>query len=132
MVTSVPAAPLAGEKPAIEGRFPPPLPPVTVKMLELIASPAGFVTIIGPVIAFDWTAAVICVSELTLKSVLTLPNRTLVAPVKFVPVIVTAVFTGPLVGEKLVIEGGKTTVKLFELVEVPKEGVTLISPVVVP
>ena len=33
-------------------------------------------------------------------------NRTAVAPVKFVPLIVTLVPTGPLVGVKLVIVGG--------------------------
>ena len=42
-------------------------------------------------------------------------NATAVAPVKFVPVIVTMVPSGPLVGVKLVIVGGFTTVTLTAL-----------------
>jgi hypothetical protein len=57
-------------------------------------------------------------------------NATDVAPVKLAPVIVTAVPTGPLVGEKLVIHG--PTVKLVALVAVPAGVVTLIGPVVAP
>jgi hypothetical protein len=59
-------------------------------------------------------------------------NRTAVAPVKFVPLIVTLVPTIPLVGVKLVIVGGCTTVKLVPLVPVPADVVTLIGPVVAP
>ena len=59
-------------------------------------------------------------------------NRTAVAPVKFVPLTVTLVPTGPLVGVKLVIVGGLTTVKLLPLVAVPPEVVTLIEPLVAP
>ena len=60
-------------------------------------------------------------------------NFTAVAPVKLAPVIITFVPTGPLVGEKLVIEGaGTVTVKLVELVPVPFAVVTLIGPVVAP
>ena len=59
----------------------------------------------------------------------------MVAPVKFVPVIVTVVPTGPLVGVKLVIVGAGTplvTVKEVALVPVPPEVVTAIGPVVAP
>ena len=60
-------------------------------------------------------------------------NRTAVAPLKFVPLIVTLVPTGPLVGVKLVIVGAlAVTVKLLVLVAVPAEVVTLIGPVVAP
>ena len=59
-------------------------------------------------------------------------NATAVAPVKFVPVIVTLVPTGPLVGAKLVIVGAGTTVKLLALVAVPPGVVTLTGPVVAP
>ena len=59
-------------------------------------------------------------------------NATAVAPVKFVPVIVTLVPTGPLVGAKLVIVGAGTTVKLLALVAVPPAVVTLTGPVVAP
>jgi hypothetical protein len=59
-------------------------------------------------------------------------NFTAVAPVKFVPVIVTLMPTAPLVGKKLVIVGVKLTVKLVALVAVPAEVVTAIGPVVAP
>ena len=60
-------------------------------------------------------------------------NETAVAPVKFVPLIVTLVPTGPLVGVKLVIVGGiAVTVKELALVAVPPGVVTLTGPVVAP
>ena len=58
---------------------------------------------------------------------------TAVAPVKFVPLIVTLVPTGPLVGVTLVIVGGlAVTVKGLALVAVPPAVVTLTGPVVAP
>ena len=59
-------------------------------------------------------------------------NVTALAPVKFVPLIVTLVPTGPLVGAKLVIVGAGMTVKLLALLAVPPGVVTLIGPVVAP
>ena len=59
-------------------------------------------------------------------------NVTAVAPVKFVPLMVTLAPTGPLVGAKLAIVGGFTTVKLVALVAVPADVVTPIGPVVTP
>ena len=60
-------------------------------------------------------------------------NLTADAPVKFVPVIVTLVPTGPLAGVKLVIVGALAlTVKLAELVAVPPGVVTVTGPVVAP
>ena len=59
-------------------------------------------------------------------------NVTDVAPVKLVPLIVTLVPTGPLVGVKLVIVGGLTTVNALVLVAVPPGVVTLSGPVVAP
>ena len=59
-------------------------------------------------------------------------NVTEVAPVKLVPVIVTLVPTGPLVGLKLLIKGAGMTVKLLALVAVPPGVVAEIVPVVVP
>ena len=67
-----------------------------------------------------------------MKLALTPLNATAVAPVKFVPLIVTLVPTGPLVGAKLVIVGAGTTVKLLALVAVPPGVVTLTGPVVAP
>ena len=55
-------------------------------------------------------------------------NCTAVAPLKFVPLIVTLAPTSPLVGVKLVIVGGYSTVKALELVAVPAGVVTLIDP----
>ena len=55
---------------------------------------------------------------------------TAVAPVKFVPLIVTLVHAGPVVGVKLVIVGALRTVKLLALVAVPPGVVTLRPPVV--
>ena len=59
-------------------------------------------------------------------------NFTAVALVNPVPVIVTLAPTPPLVGEKLVMEGGGITVKELALVVVPPAVVTLIVPVVAP
>ena len=59
-------------------------------------------------------------------------KRTAVAPVKFVPLIVTLVPGGPLLGAKLVIVGGLSTVKLLVLLAVPPGVVTLIGPLEAP
>ena len=78
----------------------------TVKLLALVAVPPGVVTLSGPVVAPLGTVAEIEVEEVAVKLALVPLNRTAEAPVKFVPVIVTGVPTGPLVGAKLVIVGG--------------------------
>ena len=70
----------------------------------------------------------ICVAEFTVNEAALEPRVTDVAPVKFVPVNVTLVATGPLAGEKLVTVGaggGAVTVKLPALVAVPPGVVTL-------
>ena len=60
-------------------------------------------------------------------------NCTAVAPLKFVPLIVTLAPTSPLVGVKLVIVGAlAVTVKLLLLVAVPPSVVTLSGPLVAP
>ena len=51
------------------------------------------------------TVAEMRVAELTVKPADTVPSLTEVAPVKFVPLIVTLVPVNPKVGEKLVIVG---------------------------
>ena len=73
-------------------------------------------------------------AELTEKLTALAPlNVTAVAPVKAVPVSVTLVPTGPLVGVKLVIVGAlAVTVKLLLLVAVPPGVVTLSGPPVAP
>ena len=105
----------------------------TVKLFVLVAVPPGVVTLSGPVVAPVGTAAWIVVAEVTVKLALTPLNVTVVAPVKFVPLIVTLVPTGPLVGVKLVIVGAppltvRDTVVERELVE--SDTVTLCGPAV--
>ena len=98
-------------------------------MSLLTAVPPGVTIAILPVFAPVGTVAVICVSESTVKVVAFTPlNVTLVVPVKLVPVIVTGVPTGPLVGLKLRIAG--VTRKTLLLVSVPPGVVTVTEPVV--
>ena len=87
-------------------------------------------TEIGPVFAPFGTVAVIVVGEMTVKPAFEVLNFTAVAPVKFVPVIVTVDRGAPLVGVKLVIVGATTTVKFVALVPVPPGVVTVMGPVV--
>ena len=70
--------------------------------------------------------------DVTVKLAVLPLKVTAVAPVKFVPLIATLVPAGPLVGVKLVIVGGLSTVKLLALVAVPPGVVTLSGPVVAP
>ena len=79
---------------------------MTSKSPALVAVPAGVVTVILPVVAPAGTAALTCVAEATLKVAAVPLKRTLVVPVKFDPVIETAVPTGPLVGVKDAMVGG--------------------------
>jgi hypothetical protein len=103
-----------------------------LKLDELVTVPAGVVTAIGPVFAPVGTVATILVSEMTLNCPLEPPNFTVVAPVKFAPVIVTRVPAGPLTGEKPLIVGSATTVKAEALVAVPPGVATVIGPLVAP
>jgi hypothetical protein len=109
---------------------------ITVKFVELVAVPLGVVTRIGPVVAPVGTATAILVpAPLTAKpGAFTLSNETAVAPVKLVPLILTDVPTGPLVGLNDVIVGAPApvTVKFVELVAVPSGLATAIGPVVAP
>jgi hypothetical protein len=70
------------------------------------------------------------VAEVTVKADDVPLNFTAVAPLKFVPVIVTLAPTAPLVGVKPAMVGA--AVKLAALVAVPTGVVTLIGPLVVP
>src|SRR5436190_1140651 len=85
---------------------------VTVKIDALVPVPPGVVTAIGPDVAPLGTVTVICVSEFTLKTAPVPLNVTEEAPVKFVPVMVTLLPTGPLVGLKLVTVGADGNVPL--------------------
>src|SRR3989442_1129807 len=84
---------------------------VTVKLLALVAVPLGVLTLIGPLLAPLGTVAVIWVLVFTVK-LATVPLKvTLVAPPRLLPLIVTEVPTGPLLGLKeLIVGGGAVTV----------------------
>jgi hypothetical protein len=74
---------------------------------------------------------VVTVPELlTVKEAAAPLNETAVAPVKFVPVIVTPVPPAPLVGAKEVMAG--VTVKRVVVVKGPPGAVTVMGPVVAP
>jgi hypothetical protein len=104
----------------------------TVKVLALIAAPPCVVTLNRPVLAPAGTVARIAVADVTVKLALAPLKLTAVTPVKFVPLIVTLVPAGPLVGVKPVIVGGISTVKLPALIAVPPGVVTLSGPVIAP
>ena len=122
----VPGSPLVGVKLIIAGAG---MDGFTVKLDAEVAVPFGVTTLITPLTAPDGTVAVICVAELTVNVAATLPKRTELAPVKFVPVIVTDAPTTPLVGAKLVIVGsGAKTVNDDGEVAVPFGVMTVITP----
>jgi hypothetical protein len=64
MITLAPAGPLAGVKLEIVGGL------MTVKLLTLLAVPAGLMTLIGPLVAPVGTVAVMVVAELAVKPAL--------------------------------------------------------------
>src|SRR4051812_23105683 len=101
MVTPPPAGPLTGVKLVIVGGL-----TTIVKGLELVAMPPGVVTRIVPVVAAAGAVAWIDVAELTVNTALMPLKATAVAPMKFVPLIVTLVPADPFAGVKPVIVGG--------------------------
>jgi hypothetical protein len=100
IVTAVPTGPLDGLNDVIVGAE-----AVTVKSPALVAVPPGVVAEIFPVVAPEGTVASMRMAETTVKLAAVPLKRTLVAPVRFVPLIVTAVPTGPLDGLNDVIIG---------------------------
>jgi hypothetical protein len=81
-------------------------------------------------VAPDGTVRLIDVADATVKAAAVPLNFTSVAPVKFVPVIVTLAPAAPVAGVKLAIVGA--AVKLDALVAVPPGVVTLSGPLVTP
>ncbi|WP_349318366.1 hypothetical protein [Chitinophaga sp. MM2321] len=78
-----------------------------IKSVLLTTVPSGVVTAIFPLTAWSETVALILVALVTSKLAASLfPNFTSVAPVKFVPVIITDSPWQMLTGEKEVIVGG--------------------------
>lgn len=104
---------------------------VTVKLAALVAVPSSVTTVMRPVLAPTGTVAVI-VPELLTVNVVPVPlNLTSVAPMKFVPVIVTPVPAAPTEGAKELMAG--VTVKRVVVFNGPLPGVvTVMGPVVAP
>ena len=104
----------------------------TVKLVPDIAVPLGVVTENLPLVAPAGTVAVICVELFMTKTGTgVVASRTDVAPVKFVPVMITGVATGPVVGlNPAIVGGGIVTVKLPLDVPVPPAVVTEKGPLV--
>src|SRR5437667_8170472 len=129
IVTAVATGPLVGDRLVIVGGT------VTVKATPLLASPLTVTTTL-PVVAPDGTGTTMLVAD-QLVGVAVIPlNVTVllncVAP-KLVPVIVTAVATGPLVGDRLVIVGvGSTVTKKAPPLLASPPTVTMTLPVVAP
>jgi hypothetical protein len=94
--------------------------------------PADVVTAILPVVAFEGTVAWICVAEATVYDAMAPLKVTLVAPAKFVPLIVTVVPGAPDAGDIELIVGplgaALGTVKSLVLCAVPPGVVTAILP----
>ena len=90
---------------------------LTVNVPLLVAVPLEVVTAIVPVVPLP-TVAVICVAEFTVKELTAVPPIvTALAPVKFIPVIVTVLPAQPEEGVKEVIEG--VTAQLTPVVTPP-------------
>jgi hypothetical protein len=98
--------------------------------LELVALPPFVATAIVPVVAPVATVAVIFESEFTVNEADTLLNVTFVACLRPVPVIVTQVPTGPLVGVKVAKVG--VTLNCSGAVKVVVPVVTVTFPVSAP
>ncbi len=105
-------------------------PGVTVKLVALVAVPSSVVTVMVPVAAPNGTDVVIVPELLTVNVAAVEPNETAVTPVKFVPVIVTPVPTGPLAGAKE--DRAGVTVKRVVVTTGPPGVVMVMGPVVAP
>ena len=74
---------------------------VTVKLVLLIRVPPGVTTLTLPEVAPVGTLVLICVLETTVNLAAVPLKLTLVAPVRLLPRITTALFTGPELGTVL-------------------------------
>jgi hypothetical protein len=123
IVTFVPASPNVGVNEVIVGA----VGFETVKMVTLVAVLTGVVTPMAPVVAPAGTVAVICVFESTKNTwAAVVLNVTADAPHRLVPVMITEVPTGPLVGANRAMVAGRlaVTVKFAALL-----ATTLSAPV---
>lgn len=127
MVTVVPIGPEDGVNPVIVGGG------FTVKTWVMVVVPPGVVTEIGPVVApcGTFTVSVVAVA---LSTWARMPlNLTIFLDgigSKSDPLMVTCVPTAPDVGLKLVMVGGRATMKLCVLVADPPGVVTVMGPLV--
>jgi hypothetical protein len=121
MTTDVPLAPLDGVKLVNCG--------VTLNVPVLTTFPDEATSVIFPVLPVVGTVALIEVAEIIENVVALTPlNNTSVTLLKFDPLMLTIVPTGPLVGANVESEGPAVTVKFDELVPVPEGLITLIFP----
>src|SRR5437016_7913170 len=126
MVTAAPTGPEVGFRLVIVGAE-----EVTVKLTPLLATPPTVTTTL-PVVAPPGTDATMLVAlQLVVLAGVPLEVTAPVVP-NFVPVMVTAVPTGPVVGFRLVMAGAEeVTVKFTPLLAIPPT-VTTTLPVVAP
>ena len=110
IITVVPTVPLVGFRLVITGAG-----TVTVNARPLLIPP-GVVTVTLPVVAPAGTVAVIWLPEFTVKLAAVPLKLTAVAPVRLVPVRMTEVPTGPLVGLRLVMAGPAPAPEMVKLV----------------
>jgi len=127
MVTDIPGPALVGVNEVIVGGG------TKVKAPPLVAVPPRVVRVTFPVDPLPTFA----VSEVKLMTVndaaVVPPNATLLTPLKLVPVMVTTISVGPLLGvNAVIVGGGGMTVKFVVLVAVPPGVITLIGPLVEP
>jgi hypothetical protein len=120
MTTLAPTAPLAGVKPVIRG--------VTMKLVVLVAVPAGVVTLIAPLVAFAGTVKVICVPLLTVNAAEVPLSLTAVAPRRLPPWMTTLIPGAPPAGLKLVIDGPVATPTPVTVLDAPPPPVKLTVP----
>lgn len=107
IVTFCPGMPVPGWKPVILG--------ATLKIIALVTVALGVTTVTGPVVAPTGTVAMMEVLDCTVKVADTPLNLTAVVPVKLAPMMKTCAPTGADAGEKEVIRGEGSTVKLVAL-----------------
>src|SRR5258706_318702 len=127
IVTTVAIGPVVGDRLVMVGGT------VTVNETPLLASPPTVTTTL-PVVAPAGTGTTMLVADQVVGVAAVPLNVTVLLPFvapKLVPVIVTAVAAGPLVGERLVIVGGTVTVNDMPLLANPPT-VTTTLPVVAP
>src|SRR5437667_423289 len=126
MVTAVPTGPEVGFRLVMAGAD-----EVTVKFTPLLATPPTVTTTLPVVAPLGTDATMLVALQLVVLAVVPLKVTVPVVP-KLVPVMVTPVPTGPVVGFRLVMAGAEeVTVKFTPLLAIPPT-VTTTLPVVAP